>query len=308
MRRTLILLLTLLTAAGCGIAEQVAPTTTTTTTTTTTAAPTIPTTADAPAADESPCLAGDRPFAREGIISAFGGANGDAAQLSRLRWASHPGCERVVIELLTADGAPAGAIDPVGVDYNSQAGIIRVALPEAITRSAIADSRFDGELVSGAFVVETRAGSLAVDLHVTPESALALRAFEVDSPSRIVIDVRPDDEGTAVVGASIGTSVVLLSPSSQSTERRVEISGYARGGSGDIDIAVYRTGEDPELVFEATVPAASGRLWQEFATTAPGLPAGVLEVEVAAQRDRSGTPARVTIDTSDRSVPAPPDV
>ena len=307
MRRSLVLIVTILAAAGCGIAEQVAPTTTATTTTTTVATA-VPTTADAPLTDESQCLSGDRPFARDGIISAFGGANGDAAELSRIRWATHPGCERVVIELLTADGAPAGAVDPVGVDYDSQTGIIRVSLPAAITRSAIADTRFDGELISGAFVVQTQEGTLAVDLHVAPGTTLALRAFEVDSPSRIVVDVRSDDEGAAVVGASIGTSIVLLSPVPESTERRAVISGYVRGGSGDVAVAVYRIGDEPALVFETTVTPAAGNLWQEFATVATGLPAGVLEFEVTAQRDRSGSPARVTIDTSDRSVPAPPDV
>jgi len=308
MHRSLVLLLILLSAAGCGLAEQVAPTTTvTTTTTTTTLPPTIPTTAEASITDESPCLAGDRPFAREGIISAFGGANGDAAQLSKLRWASHPGCERVVVELLTADGAPAGAIDPVGVDYNAQTGVIRVSLPEAITRSAIADTRFDGELVSGAFVVATQAGTLAVDLHVVPESALALRAYEVDSPSRIVIDVRPDEVATPVVGAAVGTSVVLLSPAPDSTEETVQVRGYVRGESGDVNVTISRMSEDPAVVFETTITPLRGNLWQEFATVVRGLPAGVLQFEATAQRDRAGMPARVTIDTTDRSIPEPPE-
>lgn len=306
MRRSLVFMLMLLTAAGCGIVEQVAPTTTVVTTTTT-AAPTLPTTTAAPVTDESPCLAGDRPFAREGIISAFGGANGDAAQISKLRWASHPGCERIVIELLTADGAPAGAIDPVGVDYNSQTGIIRVALPEAITRSAIADTRFDGELVSGAFVVATQAGTLAVDLHVTPESALALRAFEVDSPSRVVIDVRPDDEAAVVVGASVGDSVVVLSPLRDSTDKTVQVRGYVRGGSGEVKVAVFRMSEEPALVLETTIATPDGNLWQEFATVIRDLPADVLQFEVTTERDRTGPPARITIDTTDRSIPEPPE-
>jgi hypothetical protein len=304
MRRSLVLLLIL--TAGCGIVEQVAPTTSVATTTTT-AAPTIPTTAGSPITDESPCLGGDRPFVREGIISAFGGANGDAAQLSELRWASHPGCERVVIELLTADGAPAGAIDPVGVDYNSQTGIIRVALPEAIARSAIADTRFDGELVSGAFVVVTEAGTLAVDLHVVPGSALALRAFEVTSPSRIVVDVRPDEEAATVAGAAIGTSIVLLSPLPESTNKTVQIRGYVRGGSGDVNVAVFRMSDEPAPVLETTIASPSGSLWQEFATVVSDLPPGVLQFEVTAERDGTGEPARVTIDTTDRSTSEPPE-
>lgn len=310
MRRALPILL-LLATAGCGIADQMAPTTepTTTTTTTTVATPPVPTTnvASPDESAESPCLAGERPFARDGIISAFGGANGDAAQLSGIRWARHPGCERIVIELLTADGAPAGAVDPVGVDFDSRVGVIRVDLPDAITRSAIADSLFDGELVDGAYVVATQEGTLAVDLHIVPGSELALRAFEVDSPSRIVVDVRPDEEADPVLGAAIGSSVVLLSPMPEWTKTTAEVRGYVRGGQGDVDIAVYRMSEEPALVSETEVPTVPGGLWAEFAVTLWDLPAGVLQFDVSAQRDRSGVPAQVTIDTSDRSVPSPPD-
>ena len=118
-----------------------APQATATTATTSTLADTPP---------DSPCLVGDRPFSSSGVISAFGGATGDAAQISSLRSGSHPGCERVVVDLLTADGAPAGSLGLVGVEYDEEVGIVRINLPEMILRTAVADSLFDGELAEHA--------------------------------------------------------------------------------------------------------------------------------------------------------------
>ena len=114
---------------------------------------------------DSPCLVGDRPFSSSGVISAFGGATGDAAQISGIRAGSHPGCERVVIDLLTADGAPAGSLGLVGVEYQEEVGIVRINLPNVVTRTAVADTRFDGALANRAYVVYTREGHLAVDIH-----------------------------------------------------------------------------------------------------------------------------------------------
>ena len=179
-----------------------------------TTAPVVTTTTTPPSTtgQTSPCLSGDHPFSSSGIISAFGGAGGDAAQISGLKAEQYPGCERIVLELLTADGAPAGSLGLVGVEYDAELGIVRINLPRSIARTSVADLRFDGELAERAYVVQTAEGNLGLDLHVVAGSSVALRAFEATAPTRIVIDLKVDPEIPAVVGAVSDDHVVVTSP------------------------------------------------------------------------------------------------
>jgi hypothetical protein len=223
------------------------------------------------------------------VISAFGGANGDATQISEIGWAAHEGCERIVVDLLTADGAPAGALDPVGVDYDPDRGVIRVNLPDAIARSSVSDSLVDGALVSRVYVVETEERGLAIDVHIVPGTTLALRAFEVDSPSRIVIDVKEQEGAPEVQGVAVGPSVVILSPLADATETSLTVAGYARSTSGFVEIRIFeRSAEDP--LAEEALELGSSDLWKEFRTELIGLPSRPLVLEATTR----GTTSSVT--------------
>jgi hypothetical protein len=308
-RRLLLMTTVLATLTACSFLES-SPDTTTTTTAAAVAG-SVPTTAlaaDLAGAADSPCLAGDRPFASDGVISAFGGANGDAAQISGVRWADHPGCERIVVDLLTSDGAPAGAINPVGVDYNAELGIIRINLPDAITQSAISDSRFDGALVDRVYVVATTDGRVAADVHITPGAAIALRAFEVDSPSRIVIDVRSEEAATPVLGAARTSDTVILSPLPGPASSTVAIAGYAKGPQDELAALIYGAADQQLLVEEAIGLGSATNLWREFGTNVSGLPEMPLLLTVGFEGSTSAAPATVTIDTSTSQLPAPPEV
>lgn len=262
MLRRAVLLLVVVAVAGCGFLESDSRTTTTTTTTqpedpavaTTTATSTM-------VPDDSPCLAGDRPFADGGLISAFGGANGDANQISGFRWENHPGCERVVIDLLTADGAPAGSLDPARVEYDSRTGVIRVGLPPSIARSAVADSRFDGDIVTRVYTVAT-ATDLAIDIHVAAGRAYAVRAYEVDSPSRIVVDVREDPEAVPVIGAIFGTGVVVLTPAVGPVTPPLRLTGYVRHSFNGVTAELTVDGE--VVASETSDPLGGQQAWREF--------------------------------------------
>ena len=307
MNRLLPLLVAALLVAGCGVLESPA---TTTTTTDPGGDPDPPpaTIAEIDSGENAPCLAGDRPFAADGVISAFGGANGDATQVAGIRWVSHPGCERVVVDLLTADGAPAGAIDPVGVDYNAAVGVIRINLPPAVTRSAISDSLLDGDLIHGAYVVATADGRVAIDIHAAVGSSLSLRAFEVASPSRIVIDVRPEDDAAKVSGPALGAGIVVTSPQPTETATTVLVSGYARGPGDDLLIRVFPAGEASPISEQAFELSGESNLWREFALELVGLPARPLEIAVGFNGADIDDAALVTLDTSDRQVPDPPEI
>ena len=260
------------------------------------------------AAGDAPCLVGDRPFARDGVISAFGGANGDATQISGIRWAGHEGCERVVVDLLTADGAPASAIDPVGVDYDAKLGIIRINLPAAVARSAIADSRFDGDLVSRVYVVSTADGRVAIDLHIRPGAAIGLRAFEVDSPSRIVIDLRSDEGASAVVGPTTTSRAVLLSPLPGPAATTVLVTGYARGTQDTLTARVF-SDPDRELLLSADIAlTGDANLWREFASRLPVLPEQPLQLSVGFGGSEPADNTTIRIDTTVINMPDPPEV
>lgn len=275
--------------------------------TSTSVAPTTTTDATQP---DSPCLVGNRPFSNSGVISAFGGATGDAAQISGLRAGSHPGCERIVVDMLTAEGAPAGSLGLVGVEYNEEIGIVRINLPQTITRTAIADSRFDGELAERAYVVRTAAGHLAVDIHVVAGAGVALRAFEVDAPSRIVVDLRPNPDAEPVRGATTGDGVIVIQPSPGPATEPLSITGYSRAFEANVIVRIHESREGEPIAETITTATDWVEAWGEFTVTLRSLPKQQLELFVGSEspRDGSAEGAWVTIDTTVQDPVAPDDV
>ena len=305
-RRILISLVVML--AGCSVLEPSSSTTATSTADIQAEEQSTIAASEETPIPESPCLAGDRPFARDGVISAFGGANGDATQISGIRWAAHQDCERVVVDLLTADGAPAGAIDPVGVDYDAELGIIRINLPEDVALSAIADSRFDGDLVNRVYVVATTGGGMAIDLHITPGAAIALRAFEADSPSRIVIDVRSEEEATPAVGATSTAQTVVLSPLPGPAATTILVTGYARGTTDELTARIFSDPDRDLIAAQEIALSGDASLWREFAARISGLPEQPLQLSVGFGSSEATQQTTVNIDTTVSRVPDPPDV
>jgi hypothetical protein len=249
-------------AAGCTFLDP-EPTTTTATTeanqgiVATTSAP--PTTLS----EDSPCLAGDRPFTAAGLISAFGGNDGDATQISAIRWSAYPGCEQLTVEFLTADGAPAGGLDPVGVEYEAASGVIRVSLPAEVNRSAVADSLVDGDLVNRAYVVST-GDTLAIDVHLAAGRSYGLRAYDVDSPSRIVIDITEDPEAQPVLGATAGNDVVVVTPAAGPVQASFVVEGYVKGPYDSVTLDLVSQADGAVAATETVTPAAGEAIWREF--------------------------------------------
>ncbi len=275
-----------------------------TTSTTLAAVTQPPTTAEPIVTDDSPCLAGDKPFSAEGIISAFGTANGDAAQISGIRWAAHPGCERVVVDLLTADGAPAGAIDPVGVDYSSAQGVVRIKLPASVSRSSIADTLLDGELADRAYVVATEDGRLAIDIHVASGTTPSLRAYEVSSPSRIVVDLRGDQPAEEVRGTSTSSTVVLVSPIAGNAGTGFTVSGYVKGRSDEVLVSVLDS-EGAQIAEQSVSVNGDSTIWREFSLELADLAPARMQLRVGLG---SGPPAIVELDATDSDPIPPPEV
>ncbi len=306
MRRLILITSLAIIAAACTSNDPLPAATTSSTTAPETSQAIAPTSVNLPQ-DDAPCLAGDRPFAASGLISAFGGTSGDATQISGIRWAQHPGCERVVVDLLTADGAPAGALGPIGVDYDENLGIIRINLPDAVARSTIADSLLDGDLVNRAFVVRTIQGTLAVDLHVTPGSSVTLRSFEVGAPSRIVVDIKPQPEAPPVIGATISDDMVVLSPTSGQTQSPILVTGYARAFEAEIVARLHEDRYSPVIAEQTDLAADWAEAWGEFVITFANPPAQPLELFVGSESPSSGDTTGVWISIDTGTAP-PPDV
>ncbi|MDJ0961817.1 MAG: Gmad2 immunoglobulin-like domain-containing protein [Acidimicrobiia bacterium] len=285
------------TLQACGDAE----TTTTTSPPTpesTIGATTVPTTTEPPVSTlvESVCTSGTIPFADRGTVARLGEATGDAEQIAAVRWASHPGCERVVIDLLTAGAAPASTVGETTVAILEGTGIVRVSLPRAVSNTGIADSLFEGELAKRAFVVRLADRSLAVDVHVATSVPVRARAFTVDAPARIVIDLAPSAAGGTTVATPpiVGSNVVVLAPLTGEVAYPIVVTGYARTFEANV---LARLLSDGDLIDE-TFTTASDWLdaWGAFSLELPGGPSGPVSVFVGEDDAADGSPRGVSID------------
>lgn len=184
------------------------------------------------------CLEGQIPFSDEGVIGSVGVGVGDARGIAELRWAAHEGCERLVIDLATVDGAPAIAVGATTVAL-VEPGILRIQLSEAVTLTAVADTTFDGDLIERAYAVRDRAGSLFVDLVLA--SSVEARAAALESPARVVVDVVPG-RGDLDSFPAIGENIVVISPLSGEASYPLGVAGYSRTFEANV-VARIRSGD-----------------------------------------------------------------
>jgi len=225
-----------------------------------------------------PCLSGDLPFANEGVIAAIGDATGDAAVLGGVRWEADEGCERVVLDFLGTAGSPASTLGPAGAFAFPESGVIRITLPPEIETSAVADTVLGGTLVERAYVVRDASNALFVDLHVPEGTAVAARAFEVASPIRLVVDLRPGAAEPPIAHPSRGADTVVLGPAAGGALYPLRIAGYARGDQRAVRIRLLVAGEIAE---ERSVATSGFRdVWKAFDVRLPDGPSGPVDLYV----------------------------
>ena len=261
MRLTSVFLIFALLIAACTTAESEE-------TTTTTAPPTTTTTTEA---DDMPaCLAGELPFVEEGTVAALDSPGRDARAIAGLRWNPLEGCERVEIGFLSATGAPATRIGPVGISMLSDAGIVRIALSEDIVESAVADSTLNGTLVDKWFVVEDSEDGLNVDIHLNARAAA--RAFMTTSPARLVIDLRGADDDRPLAAPLSGGGIVLLSPQAGVGLYPLQVAGYA---APEVDAVRLRLTDLADITIDRAVSTLSStHVWRAFSAALNDGPAG----------------------------------
>ena len=278
---------------GVGCSASSASTTIASSPSTSVAPTSVATTSPDTARIDSPCLIGDVPFRDVGLLGTAGDDGGDARQVAALRWAAYDGCERFVVDLVSADGAPATSSGPVSAEMLSS-GVVRITLPPVIALTAVADAAFEGALADRAFVVRDFPGTLLVDLHVNPSPEARITAL--DSPARVVIDLRPGSGAEATPTPVIGENVIVFEPSSGDAAYPIRVSGYARTFEATV---VARLLALDELAFE-TFTTATDYLdaWGRFTMEIPTGPSGRVDLFVGEDSAATGDPRGVTVELS----------
>lgn len=236
--------------------------------TTTTTAP--PTTTTTEASDTPACLSGELPFVEEGTVAALDSPGRDARAIAGVRWNPLEGCERVEIEFLSATGAPATRIGPVGISMLSDAGIVRVTLSDEIVESAVADSTLNGPLVDEWFVVEDAEEGLTVDLHLNERAAA--RAFMTTSPARLVVDLRGTGDARPLATRLSDDGIVLLSPQAGVGLYPLQVAGYA---APEVDAVRLRLTDSAGITIDRAVSTLSStHVWRAFSAALSDGPSG----------------------------------
>ena len=281
LRNVVLPVLVVLSAASC---TGPAATTTPPEPSTTTSALTASTTSAVPGL--APCLAGDQAFATDGALASglLNGQEGDAELVAGLSWTAFEGCERLVVELATAGGAPATEPGGLRAELLRDQGIIRLRLDELVASTAIADRVVEHQLVDRLYVVRSLDGYLYVDIHLG--SAAVARASIGRSPAQVIVDLQaggPELETQPVVT----DNVVVITPTEPRAEYPVVVDGYARTFEASV---VLRMRQGNRLDVEEVTSAADYLVtWGEFRFDVPDGPNGNTDVFVGEDSSEDGS-------------------
>ena len=280
------------------VLQACSPTTSTPSTTESTVPATTTPTSTTVAADTDidVCLQGDLSFASSGLVGAVGDDEGDATQITNIRWDGARTCERITIAFTNDNGAPATTLGPTAVSIIEFAGIVRVVFPAETTATAVADTLFDGELVDRAFVIRGLAEGLTLDIRAAVEVPIRARAFTTTSPSTLVIDIARGPDESARAGVSSSQTAVVITPVRGPNLYPLTVEGYAAPGMRVVHLLL---GADEDETLDRAI-ALEGRpdAWQAIRTDLSDGPSGHATLFVGSV-DAAGRPvdgATVSLD------------
>ncbi len=231
------------------------------------------------------CLRGDRYVARGPVDVGIADAGG-AQAVGGLRWHRYDGCERVVIDLLGADGGAAAGAGQVSAEVLRDLGVVRVALRGVSQVEASAtDSTFPGPLARAAYAVMAPEGRhVYVDVHLGKAAEASVSVLA--DPARVVVDLRPGG-GAVPVPAPTGQRVVVLEPRPGRATYPLTVTGYARTFEANVVVRLEHEGRDVHEAF--TTATAWVDAWGHYSLTIPDGPAARVVLHVGEYSARDGT-------------------
>jgi hypothetical protein len=218
------------------------------------------------------CLEGGG-FGSTGDLTVAGAGQTTAAAVGTLRWGDHAGCERVVIDLVQANGAPADGAGTVRAQLLRDQGVVRVFLDPRVNATRQTETSFGAELAEEAYVVRGLNARLFVDVHLA--ATAEARVLTLASPARIIIDLKP---GGAPIGRPAEHRLVkVLAPPAGRATYPLRIKGYSRTFEANV---VGRLQQGQTVVQQVTTAADWVDTWGQFSLTIDAGPRGAADLFV----------------------------
>jgi hypothetical protein len=237
------------------------------------------------AAGTAVCLQGE-PFVADGTVPVDAAAAGDADRVGELRWESHPGCERFVIDLMAGEETPAASAGEVRAEVLRDVGVVRVSLRDVEWVAPDAtDETFDGSLARAAYAMWSPDGRwVDVDLHLASEAEAHVAVL--GDPARVVVDLRPGG-GPVPPPPATADRVVVLEPRPGDASYPLTVTGYARTFEANVVARIEQEGRTAEETF--TTATAWADAWGHYSITIQDGPRGPIVLHVGEYSARDGT-------------------
>lgn len=217
---------------------------------------------------------------------ASGGTSGGASGIRDVRFASHQGYERLVVDF-GAGGAPAASVPEWSLASPTGEGYARIALP-GVGATATTDAQLGGSIMDSFYVVRAPGGGMFIDIFAT--GAFQYRVIELSEPGRLAIDYRSSVTPLAIPLPERNENTVVTQPrEGQPITGPLTVSGYSRNFEASNNIVLLGPGGEV-LAQKNALGNDWADTWGYFETTLQ-VPAfqgqGTLQVGTQSARDGS---------------------
>lgn len=235
----------------------------------------------------------DVPFIAD--AQARGGTGYGADSILGVRYGTHEGYERVVIDL-GSGGQPAGSVPEWTLSSPNGDGMLRIMLP-SVSTTGVSDGTFSGSLVESFHVVRGPESGMFVDIF--SESAFTYRVIELLDPARLVVDFKPSEATLDLPLPANEANTVLVEPRRGTrVGGSLTVNGYSRNPEAANTI-ILTDASGRELVRDTVASNDWTSTWGYFETTLDLPPfSGRATLKVGAGSARDGSFEGVEIPVS----------
>jgi Immunoglobulin-like domain of bacterial spore germination len=215
---------------------------------------------------------------------AHGGSSYEADTILAVRYGTHEGYERVVLDLGTGD-EPAETVPQWTLMRPKGDGLLRVTFP-SVSATGVSDGGFGEGLLKSFYVVRAPEDGMFVD--VFARRAFAYRVLELSAPARLVVDFKPTGEPLKVPLPAVGGKTVLVEPRAGARiADPLTVSGYSRNFEASNTI-VLANSRGKVLARQTVLSNDWSSTWGYFEATLDFLPfggKGIVRVGSGSARD-----------------------